>query len=242
MERKSFIKKYIAIFVIAIIAIIVLSIMIRYNVEGETNVPFEISKVMVISTAGGNGKENPASKWDLNLFQSNDIYIDIIKNKNYSQEEIIDKIIIDNFKIENEPIKGKIKLYRPNNKSGIFNNTEEYKIENELIYIGNETSDLENLKIANQGGLILLRYVNEELGTYASNEDAEIRHDGTLLGKIGLTNEDIKFSVSFDISIELKSEKKYKTTITIEMPNGNLIKEGTTNYQVNKGNIVFKRY
>lgn len=240
MNRKTFIKKYIAIFVIAIIAIIILSVMIKYSVEGETNIPFKISKIMIISTAGGIEKENSTNKWDLNLLQSNDIYIDIIKNKNYNEEEIIDKIIINNFKIESEPIKGKLTLYRPSNSKVVFSNKEEYKIDNELIYIGSETSDIENLKIANQGGLVLLRYVNEDLGNYSSDEE-EIRHDGTLLRKIGLSNEEIKFSVSFDIWIELKSGKKYKTTQELEMPMGNLIQEGTTSYQINENEIVFKR-
>lgn len=242
MDRKSYIKKYIAIFVIAIIAIVIISLMIKYSVEGEKNMPFKISKIMVISTAGGTQKEKSNNKWDLNLLQSNDIYIDIIKNKNYSEEEIIDKIIIDNFKIENAPTKGNINIYRTSNNNGIFNNKEEYKIENELIYLGDEASNLENLKIANQGGLILLRCVNENLGNYISNEDTEIRHDGTLLSKVGISNEEIEYSISFDISIELKSEKKFKTTLTLEMPKGNLIQEGTTNYQVNSDEIVFKRY
>lgn len=240
MDRKTFIKKYIAIFVIAIIAIVVLSIMIKYSVEGETNIPFKISKIMIISTAGGIEKENPTNKWDLNILQSNDIYIDIIKNKNYHEEEIIDKIVINNFKIENEPMKGKLKLYRPSNSKVVFSNKEEYKIDNELIYIGSEASDIENLKIANQGGLVLLRYVNEDLGSYSSDEE-EIRHDGTLLGKIGLSNEEIKFSISFDVWIELKSGKKYKTTQKLEMPIGNLIQEGTTNYQIDGNEIVYKR-
>ncbi len=242
MEKVSFIKKYIAIFVIAIIAIVIVSIMVKYSVEGENNMPFEISKIMVISTAGGTQKENSQRTWELNLMQSNDIYIDIIKNKNYRKEEIIDKIIIDNFQIEEVPKTGKIKIYRTNKKNGIFNNKEEYEIKNELIYTGAETSDIENLKIANQGGLVLLRYVNEELGNYISNEDTEIRHDGTLLKKIGITNEEIKFKVSFDVAIELKSEKKFKTNITLEMPTGNLTEEGTTNYQINSREIVFKRY
>lgn len=242
MERKSFIKKHIVIFIIAIIAIIVLSVMVRYSVEGETNLPFEISKIMIISTAGGNQKENSEIKWDLNLIQINDIYINIIKNKNYNEEEIINKVIINNFVILEEQKRGNIQIYRPSNEWGIFSNKEEYKIQDEIIYTGAEASNLDKLEIANQGGLILLRYVNEDIGEYSSNEDTEIRHDGTLLGKIGLSKKDISFKVSFDISIELKSEKKYKTTIILDMPSDDLIESGTTNYQINKDNIIFKRY
>lgn len=183
----------------------------------------------------------PEIKWNLNLIQNNDIYIDIIKDKNYGKQEIIDKVIIDNFKIEDEPKKGKIKIYRPDSQNLSFTNKEEYKVENEIQYNGAEKSDLNNLKIANQGGLIILRFVNQDLGNYKTDED-EIIHDGTLLNKIGLTNEDIQFKVSFDISIELTSGKKYKANVNIEMPIGNLIGEGTTNTQINGNDIVFKRY
>ncbi len=240
MDRKSFIKKYIAIFFMAIIGVTILSVMVKYSVEGETNMPFKISKIMVISTAGGIEKENSTNKWDLNVLQSNDIYIDIIKNKNYSEEEIIDKIIINNFKIESEPVKGNVEIYRPSNSKVIFNNKEEYKIDKELIYIGDQASNLEELKIANQGGLILLRCVNENLGNYISDED-EIKHDGTLLGKIGISNEEIKFNISFDIRLELKSGKKYKAEVKAKIPSGNLIQEGTTDYQINGDEIIFKR-
>lgn len=240
MDRKSFIKKYIAIFFMAIIGVTILSVMVKYSVEGETNMPFKISKIMVISTAGGIEKENSTNKWDLNVLQSNDIYIDIIKNKNYSEEEIIDKIIINNFKIESKPVKGNVEIYRPSNSKVIFKNKEEYKIDNELIYIGDQASNLEELKIANQGGLILLKCVNENLGNYISDED-EIKHDGTLLGKIGISNEEIKFNISFDIRLELKSGKKYKAEVKAKIPSGNLIQEGTTDYQINGDEIIFKR-
>ena len=145
---------------------------------------------------------------------------------------------IDAFEKENE-ISTKTSAFLSKIKS--FTNKEEYKVENEIQYKGAEKSDLNDLKIANQGGLIILRYVNEDLGNYKTDEE-EIIHDGTLLSKIGLTNEDIQFKASFDISIELNSGKKYKANVNIEMPIGNLIGEGTTNKQINGSEIVFKRY
>lgn len=53
-NRKKIFIKNIIIFTIAIIAIVVTSIIIRYSVEGETNLPFQVSKVMIISNAGRN--------------------------------------------------------------------------------------------------------------------------------------------------------------------------------------------
>lgn len=129
-------------------------------------------------------------------------------------------------------------------QDGVYYNQEEYKINDKIEYIGNEEkSDIKNLQISNQGGLILLRVVNEDLGSYISDEDKEIRHDGTLLGKVGITNEELNCTISFDLNIESKSGKKFKTRITLEMPKGNLIQEGTTSYQIHgTDELVFKRY
>ncbi|MBO5479528.1 MAG: hypothetical protein J6A04_07670 [Clostridia bacterium] len=245
MEKSKFLRKNLVIIIIAIIAIIVGSIIMRYSVEGEENLPFQVSKIMVISNASGIQRQESQYKWDLNVVQNNDIYIDILKNKNYNKEEIIDKVIFSNFEINEKPKKGEVTVYSSASlENGIYNNEEQYKITDTLEYIGNEEkSDMKNLQISNQGGLILLRVVNENLGTYTSNEDEEIRHDGTLLGKLGLTNEDVTFTISFDLSIELKSDKNYKAKVTLELPKGNLATEGTTNYQISgTEELVFKRY
>lgn len=241
-NKKRIRMSFIAISIVIIVAVII-SIMIKYQVEGETNMPFNLSRIMIISSAQGIEKEDLQDKWNLDIVQNNDIYIDISKNKNYSKTEIIDKIILENFKINNNPQKGTINIYRPNNEeNGVFTNSEEYKIEDKLEYVGSEKSDIKNLQIANQGGLILLRYVNEELGNYISNEDNEIKHDGTLLNKIGIKNEQLKFDISFDISIILQSEKTYKATVELQMPIGDVTKQGTTNYtKTDFSDVVFKR-
>lgn len=54
MEKIRFLRKNIVIFVVAILTIIITSIIIRYSVEGETNLPFKVSKIMLISNAGRN--------------------------------------------------------------------------------------------------------------------------------------------------------------------------------------------
>ncbi len=245
MERLRFFRKNIIILVSAIIAIFVVSVILKYHVEGEDNLPFQVSKIMVISNAYGMQKENTEYHWDLDVIQNNDIYIDIVKNKNSEAQEIIDKIIFSDFEIESAPKKGKIVKYNPQSvDNGVYRNEEQYEISQKLEYIGSEEkSDIKNLQVSNQGGLVFLRIINQNLGNYSASETEEIRHDGTLLEKIGITDDEIFFSISFDLSIELKSEKKYKARVTLEMPRGNLTKEGTTNYQIfGTEELVFKRY
>lgn len=54
MKKFKFLRKPIVLFIASVIAIAVISIIIRYSVEGETNLPFKVSKIMIISNAGRN--------------------------------------------------------------------------------------------------------------------------------------------------------------------------------------------
>ena len=84
---KKIIHIFIAILITVLIATIIALLILKYNVEGEDNLPFELSKIMVISTAEGNDieGEQTENKWNLKLSQNNDIYLEISKNKNYEE-------------------------------------------------------------------------------------------------------------------------------------------------------------
>lgn len=241
---KRIIHIFIVIFITALLAMVIALVILKYNVEGENNMPFELSKIMVISSAEGveENNETKENKWNLNIYQNNDIYLEISKNKNYKETEIIDEIMIDNFKIIDNPKHGKLVVYKPTSNEGkIYENIEENKIENQLVYVGGEESSIKALKIANQGGLILFRYTIQDLDKLLSDED-EVRHDGTILSKIGIKYEEIKSKVAFDVSIKLKSEKIYTGTVELELPAGNILEEGTSSYEkTNLKDIIFKR-
>ncbi len=241
---RKIIHVFIIIFITILIATIIALLILKYNVEGEDNIPFEISKIMVISTAEGIDKldESVEKKWNLRIAQNNDIYLEISKNKNYTETEIIDKIIIDNLKIEKQPKRGTLKIYKPTEKENItYENIEENEIKEKIEYIGKENSSAKKLEIANQGGLVLFRYSIEDLGTYTSDAD-EIKHDGTILKEQKIDYEDIQCQISFDLSIQLKSEITYTTTITLDLPAGNIAEEGTSYYEkTNLKELIFKR-
>ena len=141
--------------IILIIAIIIFTvgiIVLRYNVEGETNMPFELSKIAIISSQEGVDKETQDSKWAFDIYQANDIYLYISKNDKYSKQEMIKEITIDNFRIEkqnNENI-GNIKIYKPDaqNENTIFKNKEENIVES-IQYTGAVESNIKNMQISN---------------------------------------------------------------------------------------------
>lgn len=241
-RKKEKIKACIAITIIILALLITGIIIMKYEVEGETNMPFTLSKITIVSTAEGSENEGTEDKWNLSIFQNNDIYFSIEKNENNKEDEIIESISIENIQIIENPKVGQIKTYMPNSSDGrLFTYSDEYILqENKLTFKGATKSNSKTLEIGNQGGTAVIRFANTKIGEYISNEDKEIKHDGSLLQKVGVQNEDVSFKVSFDVVINLKN-KSYISNIILDLPcENNLIEQGTCSKEIT-GNFIFKR-
>ena len=226
--------------IIVVILFVVGLLVLRYNVEGETNMPFNLSKIAIISTQEGMDDGQTNTRWSFDVHQSNDIYLYIDKNDAYDKTEIIKSVRVDNFQIEAKN-KDNVKLYKPDAKEEnvIFQYNDEDIIQS-LEYTGDVESDLKNLKISNQGGIIAFRCSNNNVTKYQSDEE-EINH-GELLKKAGVAEEDLKVNLAFYLTITLESGKQYQAEIKTELPTGNVIEEGNTSTEItNLEDIVFKR-
>ena len=74
-----------------------------------------------------------------------------------------------------------------------------------------------------------------------SDTDEEIVHDGKLITKTGVTLEEIKFRVSFDLVIKI-DKINYKAKIDLDLPYGDICEEGKASYEItDMKDIVFKR-
>lgn len=239
---KKIIKRSILILVVVLAIAVIGLIILKYNVEGEQNMPFQLSELLVVSTAEGyQEKESSDKNWDVEVYQTNDIYLDIKKNKNYKDTEVIKSIEIKNITVDENPKIGNISIYIPNSEEQIYKYGDENKINNEIIYEGDTKSDIKNLKIANQGGKIIFRVVNKTGKRYTSNEN-ELKHDGTLLNKVGINNNDIKYKISFDIVINLESEVTFTGNVELELPTGDITTQGITNLnKTETSDVIFKR-
>ena len=229
------------IFTIIVIILFTLGmICLKYNVEGETNMPFRLSKITVISSLEGIDKENLENKWAFDVNQNNDVFLYIEKNKKNKKEEAIKTIKIENFNITKEMEKGEAKLFKPSpSENSIFNCNEENKID-KIEYTGDMDSNIQQLKIANQGGVIAFRYSNCKIAEYLSNEE-EI-HFNNLLKNTNINQDDLKSKVNFDVIIDVESGKQYKANIELDFPVGNVVEEGTTSTEITDlSNIIFKR-
>ena len=273
-DMKDKIKFCTAIGTLLIIIIIVLMIVLQYQVEGEKNMPYQLSKITIISTAEGeqnkgentnvesgktteeqtttesaekseNNNENNGTsteethKWNLKIDQSNDIYFFIDKNSD-SDDDILESLTIANIKVIKAPQKGIIRTYMPNSNDGrTFIYDDSYLIEDKLEYKGAKSSNIKTLEIGSKGGSAVIRISNSDIGKFVSDEDTEVKHDGTLITKIGATEEEIIFKVSFDLILQI-NKIKYKATITLNLPEAGLSEAGTPTKEITEG-FVFKR-
>ena len=243
-KRKETIKLIVAITILALLLLFVGIMMIKYEVEGETNMPYQLSKIVVIGTVEGvETEEKSKEKWNFDIYQNNDVYFYIDQNtNNIKEDELIKSVKISNIQIKNAPQKGTLKTYMPNSEAGrIYTYDEQFLVEEKLEYKGSSGSNASNLEIGSKGGQVLIRFSNSSIGNYTSDKDKEIVHNNTLLKKIKAINEEIKFSITCDFTIET-TKAKYQAEIALELPTGNLDEEENCYLEkTDMKDIIFKR-
>lgn len=240
LTNKKYFHIVMIIVIIAIILFVLGIVILRYHVEGETNMPFKLSKISIISSSEGIDKETTDTRWAFDVYQSNDVFLYIDKNEGYGKTEAIKSIIIDNIQIESKK-KDNINIYKPDAQEEklIFKNKEENVVQS-IEYTGDMESNLKQLKVSNQGGLVAFRCSNDNLTTYTSN-DEEINHN-ELLKKAGIIQEDLETRITFDLTIKLEEGKEYKSTINLDLPVENVIEVGTTSTEITDlKDFIFKR-
>ena len=240
MNKKAFHISMLIIIVVVILFTLGI-IVLKYNVEGETNMPFILNKVTIVSSVEGIDKDSGENKWAFDINQNNDFYFYFKKNSSYDKEEAIKEIVIDNITSEIQNEKGTVNIYRPNTteNGGNFKNIQENLIQ-EVIYKGALETNLKNLEISNQGGIVMFRYANDKIAEYTSN-DEEIKHN-ELLKKSGIVEEDLKTKINLDITIKIESGKEYKTTFSYDLPIEGVVENGTSSKEItDTSDIIFKR-
>ena len=240
VKQKIFHSVIIAVIIIAILCVGGMFIL-RYQVEGESNMPFKISKISIIESVEGTESQEAEEKWNLNVDENNDIYIYLEKNSAYGKTEIIQSVDIKNININKSKEKGIVALYKPvQDEKRMFVNKEENEI-TEIAYEGDMESNIKEQKISNQGGIIAFRYGINDISQYISQDAEEIDHS-QLLKLTDITEEDLKTILTFDIIINLTSGKKYQAPISIDIPTDEIIEKGTVGIdKTDLNNIIFKR-
>lgn len=180
--------------------------------------------------------------WKKRVIQTNDICIVLDKNEQFEEEQIIRSVKIENIQIIQGVKVGKIQVYMPNSlDDGMYKYVNNFLINSTLTYTGAATDNKKALQIGNQGGCVYISFANVGLDEYKSNEDQEIQQGAYILEKMNLTNEDLKFKVSFDLIIEVQN-KSYKTTITLDLPVEGVVGQKETHTEITDfSEMIFKR-
>ena len=247
MKENSFSKKriihiYIVVLIIILIFLTAGFFMLKYHVEGEKNLPFNIKKMNIISTAESDIKQDDEENWHAGILQENDVFIVIEKNENYKKLDTIKSIKLENFNISKSNEDMEVKIYRPKSNEFDYLYSEEFQISDIIEFEGALETNLDNLQINNQGGTIGFSVAVENLGEYKFSLNEKVPSDGKLLAKAGLKTEDIEFTISFNLIIETGNGNKFKSNIILELPTGDILKEGVSTYEdTNLKEIVFKR-
>ena len=215
-----------------------LMINLKYDETGETNMPFTISKISIISNTDASDNEDNENLWNKTVHLNNDIYFYIEKNPDYKKQELIKNIKIKN--VSFSPIsKGTVKKFKPcNNEKLLFENKDEFDFD-ELIFSGSKKTEIQNYEISNQGGIIAFRVSNLDLGTLISN-DNELNYKYLLKG-LNLSFQDLQFTVSLDLILALENGNEFKTNIKLELPCESIVENGTSSKEITDNSLVYKR-
>ena len=241
MEKKNLIKKCAFFSLIVILILVVLTIMLKYEVEGEKSLPYQLSKILLISTVDGNFTDDSEHIWNIKVTQTNDVYIYI--NSLEETTETIKQITLENFKLIKAPQKGNVAIYRPTSDlANLYTYSKQNYLNDRIVYTGASIDDMKNLEIANNGGVLGFRLSLNDLGTFISNEATEIIYDGRLLSNLDIALKEIQLTLGFDIIIETNDNVKYKGSLGIDMPTNEIIEKGSSNIEITDfSDIIFKR-
>lgn len=239
-KKKKVIKKYLFIAFLLIAISVSILLMVKYNVEGEKNLPIELNEIVIRSTiyAQSNNAENILES---SVEQDNDIFITFENNDKVDSK--VDSIRIENMKIEKKNELGTIKVLKPtsNEKLNYFQNSSEDYSGKALEYFANTFDNLERQEFAQDNGTIAFRISNQNLGTYVLTEDG-VRYNENLLEQLGTSSEEIKLDVTFDVVLVVSDSEKYKGTVKIELPADSFGENGIVTKSITDfGDVVFKR-
>lgn len=149
--KKKVLKKYAFMAFLLIAICISILLMVKYNVEGEKNLPLEIKEIAIRSIiyAQSNNADNVLES---SVEQDNDIFITFKDNEKIDRQ--VETIKIENIKVEKASNIGNLKILKPtsNAKLNYFQNSSEDYTGKTLEYSANTVDNFEKQEFAQNRG------------------------------------------------------------------------------------------
>lgn len=187
---------------------------------------FRINDVVIKSTVVAADKTTDLKKWELDISQDNNISILVAKEANSAMS----KIYIDNIKFEGPNKAGELYIMPK---------------DTETKYLANEITDksIELFPKDKDGCYVIELLINNRqfLTNYKVPDGTkDIKYDGTLLKLANIPVDEIKFNVKFNVNIVDTKGNINICTFDLNMPEGNIIDDGSVVNRLDANNFSFK--
>lgn len=225
-NKRGNISVIIIVLVISVMLVGVISWLLLKDDEVINQGSFRINDLVVTSTVDAEDKTTDLNNWELNLSQKNNISI-LVDNEGSNK---ISNMSIDNIKIEKPSKHGKI-IASPKDEKQVFDILDSVEDRFYLYMKEKDGAYIAEIDIDNKDFLT---------GYKVPSDVKEIRYDGTLLQRVSIKPEELKFKISFNLNIIDIQGKISTAKIELEMPNANIINDGKVVEKIDPKKFAFK--
>lgn len=240
-------KKIIIVGIIVVLMIAIFPFLKPDKIDETSNTAnvFQINEILIYCGASGekfsDNYQNP--EWNLNIYQYADIALYLERVDEFSNENNIKELYIDNIKL-NSPRLGTPGLYYLNpydfgTDKIPYSDSIKESLEFNIVNSNNEKNDMSySIPIAFQdlSNPITLKYVNKDiLKEFKIDNTEKLIFGGEILKRARINPEDIKNTISFRINIKTGDNEIISSSIEIPIP-----QEGENGESLYDGNIKYK--
>ena len=191
----------------------------------NSNTIFSIDNIYMYSSADAESNTEDRAIWNLNVHQYTDIaiYINNRSDEEFNYENSIKEMYIDNVKFSNVKYGKPSLAFEEIKNFGKFSNIEENIITDKIEYKILNDGDIDYSKpqmYADCSNPIVLEYANKNIkeNEIISDIDTDLIFNGELLRRTGVFLDDIKCTVSFNITIINNYDKKFIANVYLDIP------------------------
>lgn len=215
-------KKVFFVLVSLIVAAVILVFLIKLLfVNNKINQgKFRVSDALLTSVAEFIDKSDETGKWSYDVWQNNVLTLLI----NTSDTEISRAFISD------------VQSFR--------NGIELSQKDSEITLLSDSQGELDLLSDVSDDGTVIyeINITNKKaLESFEVPEDiTEITHDATFFAYAGIDEEDLTFSISFNLNIQETNGNENVMKVELDLPQGDITQTGTNVTRLDLNNFVFK--
>ena len=217
-KRKNFFAIFITIFASIIILIFLVNILMTNSEVNQGK--YRVADVIVTSGVILEDTREETNKWTFNVHQNNKISILIVPAIEKFSASITDIVAtasnLEIYQVGSE--EGKININNTNNLNLVTSKNEDGNVLYEIEIVNGNV--LNNFEIP--------------------NDITEIKHDGTMLGLAGIKNNELQYTIAFNLKLQDETGKSSIMNVNFKLPQGDITLEGSKVSRQDLSKYIFK--